>query len=169
MGPLRCSVYRNDDTAVSFKEVRQNMGIEYNCPSCGSSNVAGYFYGTQEMYDALLEQITKRIPIYGGNLMSPETPMCHCQDCGHDWRIPHKFPFSGEEPKKAKKLRCVVDDMISLTKGKIYEVQTIENGAYGIIDDEEEGVYLYNPACFEIADDDCVVGENELPEETGKN
>lgn len=143
--------------------------IQHSCPSCGSANVVGYFYGTREQYDELLKQITKRIPLYGGNLMSPETPMYHCQDCGHDWNIPHMFPFSGEEPKKAKKLRCVVDDMFCLTKGKVYEVQTIKNGAYGVIDDEEAGVYLYNPACFEVADGDCAGNENELPEETGKN
>ena len=66
-----------------------------------------------------------------------------------------KYPFSGEADKNAKWLRCVVDDMMSLTKGKIYEVKSIRNGAYGIIDDEEEGVYLYNPASFEIVNDDC--------------
>ena len=84
--------------------------------------------------------------------MTPDSPMYHCKDCGHDWNIPHKYPFSGEADKDAKWLRCVVDDMMSLTKGKIYEVKTIEHGAYGIIDDEEEDVYLYNPLCFEVVD-----------------
>ena len=90
--------------------------------------------------------------------MTPDTPMYHCKDCGHDWNIPHKYPFSGEADNNAKWLRCVVDDMMSLTKGKIYEVKTIEHGAYGIIDDEEEGIYLYNPACFEIVNDNYLGG-----------
>jgi len=48
--------------------------------------------------------------------------------------------------------------MMSLTKGKIYEVKSIRNGAYGIIDDEEEGIFLYNPACFEIVNDNYLGG-----------
>ena len=123
------------------------------CPACGSTHIIGYFYGKQEEYDKALKEITKNPPRYGGNMMTPDRPMYHCKDCGHDWNIPHKFPFSGEADKKAKRLRCVVNDMMSLTKGKIYEVKTIEHGAYGIIDDEEDGVYLYNPACFEVVSD----------------
>ena len=132
------------------------------CPVCGSTKTTGYFYGKQEQYYEALKVMTKNPPLYGGNTMTPDTPMYHCKDCGHDWNIPHKYPFSGEADKDAKRLRCVVDDMMSITKGKIYEVKSIKNGAYGIIDDEEEGVYLYNPACFEVVDDDFVV-EYEPP------
>ena len=128
------------------------------CPVCGSMNMTGYFYGQQEEYDEALKVMTKNPPLYGGNTMTPDTPMYHCKDCGHDWNIPHMYPFSGEADKDAKWLRCVVDDMMSLTKGKIYEVKSIRNGAYGIIDDEEEGVYLYNPVCFEIVNDDYLGG-----------
>ena len=123
------------------------------CPACGSTHMTGYFYGKQEEYDEILKKITKKPPRYGGNMMTPDRPMYHCKDCGHDWNIPHKFPFSGKADKEAKRLLCVVDDMMGLTKGKIYEVKTIEHGAYGIIDDEEDDVYLYNPACFEVVSD----------------
>ena len=135
------------------------------CPVCRSTNNTGYFYGKREQYDEALKTITKNPPLYGGSTMMPDSPMYHCRDCGHDWNIPHKFPFGSEEAREAKRLRCVVDDMMSLTKGKIYEVQTIENGAYGIIDDEEEGVYLYSPACFEIVDDGYNETEEYLPDD----
>lgn len=139
---------------MSSVEVAQVMKSKpVICPACGSRNNTGYFYGKPEEYDDALKIMTKNPPLYGGDNMTPETPMYHCRDCRHDWNIPHKFPFGAEEPKKARRVCCVVDDMPSLTKGKIYEVQSMENGAYGIIDDEYEGVYLYNPACFEIVDD----------------
>ena len=35
------------------------------------------------------------------------------------------------------------------TKGKIYDVLTEDNGLYGVIDDEEEDIYLYGKSCFE--------------------
>lgn len=137
------------------------------CPNCGSNNTTGFFYGKAEEYDEALKEMKKNPPLYGGNTMTPDTPMYHCRDCGHDWNIPHMFPFGAEEIRDAKRVCCVVDDMMSLTKGKIYEVQTIENGAYGVIDDEEEGVYLYNPECFEIVDDDYKYGVSQdfLPDD----
>lgn len=137
------------------------------CPSCGSSNTKDYFYGKTEEYNKALRIMKKNPPLYGGDTMTPDMPVNHCRDCGHDWNISHKFPFGDEEARDAKRVCCVVDDMISLTKGKIYEVQTIENGAYGIIDDEDEGVYLYNPACFEIVEDDYKydVSQDFLPDD----
>lgn len=48
------------------------------------------------------------------------------------------------------KVRCIVDDELSLTKGKIYKKLSEEHGLWGVFDDEEEGVYLYSPSCFEI-------------------
>ena len=48
-----------------------------------------------------------------------------------------------------KRVRCIVDDEFCLTKGKIYDVLTEENGLYGVIDDEEEDIYLYGKSCFE--------------------
>ena len=51
-----------------------------------------------------------------------------------------------------KRVRCIVDDELCLTKGKIYEVRTEERGLYGLIDDEEEDLYLYEPSCFEVVE-----------------
>ena len=142
------------------------MGNKQNvCPSCRSINVAHYFYGEKEVFEKLMKQVTRHILLYGGNYMTPETPMYHCRDCGHDWNVPHKFPFSSKEPKEAKRLHCVVEDMPGLTKGKIYVVQTIELGAYGIIDDYNEDVYFYNPACFEIVDDEYANDKDDLPDD----
>jgi len=47
-------------------------------------------------------------------------------------------------------VRCVVDDEMSLTKGKTYEVLEFYRGLWGVVDDEEDYVYLYSPSCFEI-------------------
>lgn len=41
---------------------------------------------------------------------------------------------------------------ISLTNGKEYEVITVENGFYRIIDNTEED-YLYSPKEFEVVED----------------
>lgn len=54
-----------------------------------------------------------------------------------------------EELPVLKKVRCIVDDELCLTKGKIYDVLTEEHGMYGVIDDEEEDIYLYGKSCFE--------------------
>jgi hypothetical protein len=43
------------------------------------------------------------------------------------------------------------DDPIMLRHGKIYEVLSIENSWYRVIDEEEED-YLYPPQLFEIAE-----------------
>ena len=51
-----------------------------------------------------------------------------------------------------KRVRCIVDDELCLTKGKIYEVRTENHGLYGLIDDEEEEIYLYAPSCFEVVE-----------------
>ncbi len=51
-----------------------------------------------------------------------------------------------------KRVRCIVDDELCLTNGKIYEVRTEEHGLYGLIDDEEEDLYLYEPSCFEVVE-----------------
>lgn len=40
---------------------------------------------------------------------------------------------------------------VSLTKGKIYEVLSIEEGCYGIIDDTDDD-YLFTPDDFEIVE-----------------
>ncbi len=48
-----------------------------------------------------------------------------------------------------KRVRCIVDDKLCLTKGKIYDVLTEKPGLYGVIDDEEEDIYLYGKSCFE--------------------
>lgn len=42
-----------------------------------------------------------------------------------------------------------MDDELCLTKGKNYDVLTEDNGLYGVIDDEEEDIYLYGKSCFE--------------------
>ena len=47
-----------------------------------------------------------------------------------------------------KRVRCIVDDELCLTKGKIYDVLTEKPGLYGVIDDEEEDIYLYGKSCF---------------------
>lgn len=51
------------------------------------------------------------------------------------------------------KVRCIVDDELSLTKGKIYEVVDEEEGLYVLEDDEEEGEYLYCKECFEVVEE----------------
>ena len=51
-----------------------------------------------------------------------------------------------------KRVRCIVDDELCLAMGKIYEVLTEEHGLYGLIDDEEEEIYLYDPSCFEVVE-----------------
>lgn len=50
------------------------------------------------------------------------------------------------------KVRCIVDDELSLTKGKVYEVVDEEHGLWAIEDDEEDGAYLYSKECFEIVE-----------------
>ena len=65
------------------------------CPNCGSNNTTGFFYGKAEEYVEALKEMKKNPPLYGGNTMTPDTPMYHCRDCGHDWNIPHMFPFAG--------------------------------------------------------------------------
>ena len=49
------------------------------------------------------------------------------------------------------KVKCIVDDELSLTKGKIYEVVDEEHGLWAVVDDE--GAYLYSPQCFEVVED----------------
>ena len=51
------------------------------------------------------------------------------------------------------KVRCIVDDELSLTKGNIYEVVDQEHGLWAVVDDEDEGAYLYSPQCFEVVED----------------
>lgn len=51
------------------------------------------------------------------------------------------------------KVRCVVDDITFLTKDKAYEVLTEEHGLYGLVDDEDDGIYLYSKNCFEVIED----------------
>lgn len=51
-----------------------------------------------------------------------------------------------------KRVRCTVDDELCLTKGKVYEVLMEKHGLYGLIDDEEEEIYLYSPNCFEVVE-----------------
>ena len=50
-------------------------------------------------------------------------------------------------------VKCVVDDELSLTKGKIYEVVDEEHGLWAVVDDEEEDAYLYSPKCFEVVEE----------------
>lgn len=57
-----------------------------------------------------------------------------------------------EEMPVLKRVRCIVEDELCLTKGKIYDVLTEEPGLYGVIDDEEEDIYLYGKSCFEIVE-----------------
>jgi len=57
-----------------------------------------------------------------------------------------------EELPVLAKVRCIVDDEICLTEGKVYDVLTEEHGLYGIIDDEEEDIYLYGKSYFEVVE-----------------
>ena len=50
------------------------------------------------------------------------------------------------------KVSCIVDDEPGLTKGKIYDVLTEENGLYGVGDDEDIDVYLHGKSCFEVVE-----------------
>lgn len=51
------------------------------------------------------------------------------------------------------KIRYINESDISLTNGKVYEVISVEDGWYRIIDDTEED-YLFSPSEFEIVSDD---------------
>ncbi len=51
-----------------------------------------------------------------------------------------------------KQVKCTVDDELSLTKEKIYEVVNEEHGLWAVVDREDEGVYLYSPQCFEVVE-----------------
>ena len=51
------------------------------------------------------------------------------------------------------KVRCIVDDEVCLTKGKIYEVTEEYHGLWAVEDDEGEGEYLYAPSCFEVVEE----------------
>ena len=50
------------------------------------------------------------------------------------------------------KIKYIRESDWSLTNGKIYDVLTIENGWYRIIDDTEND-YLFSPEEFEIVQD----------------
>ena len=55
------------------------------------------------------------------------------------------------------KVRALEDIYMCLTKGKIYEVLGIEkklgDDMYAVVDDEEDGAYLYEPELFEIVEE----------------
>ena len=54
------------------------------------------------------------------------------------------------------KVRALEDVGISITKGKIYEVKRegtfLGEKMYAIVDDEEDGAYLYKPELFEVVE-----------------
>lgn len=50
------------------------------------------------------------------------------------------------------KVKCIARDSGDLTIGKIYEVISIENNWYRIIDNSGED-YLYSPEAFEIVEE----------------
>lgn len=54
-----------------------------------------------------------------------------------------------EEMPVVKSVRCIVDDVLSLTKGKIYNVLVEKRDYYELVDDEEEDVYIYAKSLFE--------------------
>ena len=55
------------------------------------------------------------------------------------------------------KVRALEDVGISITKGKIYEVKRegtfMGEKMYAIVDDEEDGAYLYSPKLFEVVEE----------------
>ena len=56
------------------------------------------------------------------------------------------------EEIKINKVRCIISanaDLRFLTKNKTYDVVAEDERAYGIVDDEENGVYFYGKALFE--------------------
>lgn len=55
--------------------------------------------------------------------------------------------------KVLKRVRCITDDEISLTRGKIYEVLIEKPTYYGLVDDEEEDIYLYGKCYFEVVEE----------------
>ena len=54
-----------------------------------------------------------------------------------------------EEMPVVKKVRCISDDVLCLTKGKIYDVLVEKHDYYELVDDEEEDVYIYGKDLFE--------------------
>lgn len=50
------------------------------------------------------------------------------------------------------KVKCIQKDSADLTIGKIYDVISIENNWYRIVDDSKED-YLYHPSAFEIIEE----------------
>ena len=54
-----------------------------------------------------------------------------------------------EEMPVVKKVRCIADDVLCLTKGKIYDVLVEKRDYYELVDDEEEDVYIYGKDLFE--------------------
>lgn len=55
------------------------------------------------------------------------------------------------------KVRALQDVGISITKGKIYEVKRegkfLGEKMYAIVDDEEDGAYLYKQELFEVVEE----------------
>ena len=50
------------------------------------------------------------------------------------------------------KVKCIARDSGDMTIGKIYEVISIENGWYRIVDNSGED-YLYSPEAFEVVEE----------------
>ena len=62
------------------------MGSEqFNCPQCGSSNVAAIMYGLPDFNDELERELEAGRVVLGGCVISGEDPKWQCNECEHQW------------------------------------------------------------------------------------
>lgn len=70
----------------------------------------------------------------------------NCEKLGQEV---HDYIKTIEEMSVLKRVRCIADDVLCLTKGKIYDVLVEKRDYYELVDDEEEDVYIYGKDLFE--------------------
>lgn len=51
------------------------------------------------------------------------------------------------------KVKCITDEWLDLTKGRIYEAKVVDfhgHKMFSVEDDSGDGAYLYDPVFFEV-------------------
>ena len=112
--------------------------------------------GSFASLDSALQLVTEAKDIYDNRGNNTTATDITRKELYQSWRALKKevkvYKKIRKEMPVLMKVRCIVDDEPGLTKGKIYEVLTEEDGLYGVGDDEDVDVYLHGKSCFEIVE-----------------
>lgn len=119
---------------------RLGMELYHDAGSLGSLKAAYRLVSlAKELYDKRDANISEAD-------ITKEELYQHWQKLGKDVQ---NYIKTIEEMPVVKRVRCIVDDVLCLTKGKIYNVLKEKPDYYCLVDDEEEDVYIYVKSFFE--------------------